>query len=126
MRLFPRAVLAALLLTLISTPLLAQGASANLTGTVKDPSGAVLPGVTFTARHIGTNVTRSSATTEDGLYRLTRWGTRPIGKDSRQMPDATQSLHPTVLERWDADPNYRPENLRDYLVDMGDPRAGGV
>jgi Carboxypeptidase regulatory-like domain/TonB dependent receptor len=47
-----------------------QGSSA-LTGTAKDASGAVLPGVTITAVHSGTNDTRTTVTSADGLYRLT-------------------------------------------------------
>ena len=70
MRLLPRGVVLGLLLALIPASALAQAASANLTGTVKDPSGAVLPGVTITARHVGTNETRTTVTTNDGLYRL--------------------------------------------------------
>jgi outer membrane receptor protein involved in Fe transport len=48
-----------------------QGASANVTGTAKDSSGAVLPGVTITAVNSGTNDTRTTVTSSDGLYRLT-------------------------------------------------------
>jgi outer membrane receptor protein involved in Fe transport len=47
-----------------------QGSSA-LTGIAKDASGAVLPGVTITAVHAGTNDTRTTVTSVDGLYRLT-------------------------------------------------------
>lgn len=49
----------------------AQAATANLTGTVKDASGGVLPGVTITARNAGTNETRTAVTSEHGLYRVT-------------------------------------------------------
>jgi hypothetical protein len=48
-----------------------QSADATLTGTIKDPSGAVVPGVTVTARNIGTNETRSAVTSPEGLYRVT-------------------------------------------------------
>src|SRR5262249_56907531 len=48
-----------------------QAASANLTGTVKDTSGGVLPGVTITARNVATNESRTTVTGGDGLYRLT-------------------------------------------------------
>ena len=42
-----------------------QGASANLTGTARDASGAVLPGVTITAIHAGTNDTRMCLTSPE-------------------------------------------------------------
>jgi outer membrane receptor protein involved in Fe transport len=56
---------------LASVAAFAQGVSANLTGTAKDTSGAVLPGVTITAVNAGTNDTRTTVTSTDGLYRLT-------------------------------------------------------
>lgn len=64
-----------------------------------------------------------------GLYRLTPGIDRPIGLrpvPAGELPcaelDPRQSLHPSVLQRWDADPRYRPQNLRDYLRRIGDPR----
>ena len=69
-----------------------------------------------------------------GLYRLTPGSDRVIGLAARsdEQPDAdtaerdpTQSLHPSVLTRWDGDPGYRPKNLRDYFRRIGDPRAKG-
>ena len=48
-----------------------QSADATLTGTIKDPSGAVVPGVTVTARNTGTNETRTAVTSPEGLYRVT-------------------------------------------------------
>ena len=41
-----------------------------------------------------------------GLYRLTAGIDRAIGADP------TQSVHPSVRTRWDADPGYRPTSLR--------------
>ncbi|MEA2572477.1 MAG: hypothetical protein QOI24_4478 [Acidobacteriota bacterium] len=38
-------------------------------------------------------------------------------------PDPTQHLHPTVLERWDKLPSYRPPQLREYLKRIGDARG---
>jgi uncharacterized protein (DUF2235 family) len=37
--------------------------------------------------------------------------------------DPTQSVHPSVLERWDRDESYRPANLRAYFHKIGDSRA---
>lgn len=58
-----------------------------------------------------------------GWYRLTRGIDREIGIHRNQV-DATQSIHPSVLQRWDRDPGYRPKNLRSFLRSVGDPRAG--
>jgi outer membrane receptor protein involved in Fe transport len=49
----------------------AQSAStASIGGTVRDASGAVLPGVTVTASHIDTGQTRATVTDPDGAYLL--------------------------------------------------------
>ncbi|HXM82513.1 MAG TPA: DUF2235 domain-containing protein [Burkholderiales bacterium] len=44
-----------------------------------------------------------------GLYRLTAGINRTIGSDP------TQSLHPSVRQRWEGDASYRPASLRNYF-----------
>ena len=46
----------------------AQGLTGQITGTVTDASGGVLPGVTVTIRNVGTGLTRDTVTGADGLY----------------------------------------------------------
>lgn len=63
-----------------------------------------------------------------GLYRLTRGFDRPIGLSLREgadrgASDPTQSVHRSVLERWDGNPDYRPPALLEYFRRTGDPRA---
>ena len=48
----------------------AQVAASDLRGTVVDPNGAVVPGATVTARNIGTGITRTVTSAEDGTYTL--------------------------------------------------------
>ncbi|MDH5833501.1 DUF2235 domain-containing protein [Luteimonas kalidii] len=69
-----------------------------------------------------------------GWYRLTPGHERVIGlaAEPTEQPDGsssrrdpTQSLHPSVLARWDGDPKYRPRNLRDWFRLVGDPRGAG-
>jgi len=69
-----------------------------------------------------------------GLYRLTEGTDRAIGLvarapdepgDAPRPPDPTQSLHPSVLERWDADAGYRPPGLREFFRRTGDRRGIG-
>ncbi|MBA2379429.1 MAG: TonB-dependent receptor [Blastocatellia bacterium] len=48
----------------------AQATAADLTGTVVDPNGAVVPGATVTARNLGTGISRSTISNQDGVYRL--------------------------------------------------------
>jgi outer membrane receptor protein involved in Fe transport len=69
MRLFLRALVCCLILVPSLAP--AQSADATLTGTVKDSSGAVIPGATITIRNLGTNETRTALSSADGLYRVT-------------------------------------------------------
>lgn len=68
-----RTFLGALVCSLLLAPSYAhaQSADATLTGTVKDTSGAVIPGATITARHVATNDTRTTTSGPEGHYRLT-------------------------------------------------------
>ena len=61
--------LAALVLTLTSTLAWAQ-ATGGISGTVRDQSGAVLPGVTITATQTETGATRTTVSNETGVYSL--------------------------------------------------------
>lgn len=69
-----------------------------------------------------------------GLYRVSRkierrlgiveFASREEGKTRLlQRGDPTQSLHPSVYERWDGDASYRPGSLRSYFKLVGDARA---
>lgn len=62
------------------------------------------------------------------IFRLLPDHERQIGRmkdpdTSQEGIDPTQSLHVSVLTRWDQDPTYRPKNLRDYLRYIQDPRS---
>lgn len=58
------------------------------------------------------------------LYVFTKSVNRVIGclKNSIE-PDPTQSVHESVLQRWDADAKYRPPQLREYFKRVKDPRG---
>ncbi len=47
-----------------------QSASADLSGTVRDPQGAVILGATVTAKNKATNLTRTATTNDDGVYQF--------------------------------------------------------
>ena len=53
-----------------SAPLFAQGNLATVLGSVKDQSGAVLPGANVTITNVGTGTSRSSVTGTRGEYRV--------------------------------------------------------
>src|SRR4051794_33931088 len=72
---FSAYLLGFLLMTIISmartSSLFAQSAGTGaLTGTVRDASGGVIPGVTVTLTSADTNQTRSTITGEEGSYRF--------------------------------------------------------
>jgi len=70
-----------------------------------------------------------------GLYRITPGIDRAIGvvppEEGEEVTastplDPSQSVHPTVLQRWDADATYRPKALREYFRRINDPRGAGA
>jgi len=68
------AVLASLLL---ATTVLAQVDTGTILGTVKDQSGAVVPGATVTITHEGMSLTLTTVTRDDGTYVFTPIRTGP-------------------------------------------------
>jgi hypothetical protein len=65
------AVLLAVLFIVFAPVLLAQSAgTAGLTGTVTDPSGAVVPNVTVTLTNSDTNQARTTTANGDGVYKF--------------------------------------------------------
>jgi carboxypeptidase family protein/TonB-dependent receptor-like protein len=64
-------VFAALLaLASLATPVAAQEQSGSIQGTIKDPQGAVLPGVTVEAKNQATGAAQSTVTDAGGIYRF--------------------------------------------------------
>jgi hypothetical protein len=64
------ALLFCVALILMDTTASAQSDRGTITGVVKDPSGAVLPGVSVEAVHVATNVPKVTITNGIGLYSL--------------------------------------------------------
>src|SRR2546423_8929764 len=52
-------------------------ATAQISGTVEDQTGAVLPGVEITATHVSTGIARAAITNETGSYVLPNLATGP-------------------------------------------------
>src|SRR5579864_1053600 len=66
----------AALLILAAIPVAAQLPTGTILGTVKDSSGASIPGATVTVRNTDTNLTRTQMTEQDGSYRFSEL---PVG-----------------------------------------------
>src|ERR1700730_5346417 len=66
-----RVLVALVVFVVLSTQALAQSTSATVSGTVADPSGAVLPGVSLTATNNATGVVSTVISNESGAYNLT-------------------------------------------------------
>jgi hypothetical protein len=59
-----------LICLLAALPLSAQTATGRIVGTVTDPTGAVIPGVSTTVTNIDTQVTYQTITNEQGRIRF--------------------------------------------------------
>ncbi|MCU0239924.1 MAG: carboxypeptidase-like regulatory domain-containing protein [Pyrinomonadaceae bacterium] len=66
-------ILCLLIVTLISVGAIfaqSQVSSADLTGTVTDPNGAIVPGATVTAKNNATGISRNTTTNDNGDYQF--------------------------------------------------------
>lgn len=63
--------LGVLIAVFFSTPSFAQIATGGVTGTVTDPTGAVVPGAKVTLRNTATSVTQTTQSTSTGTYSFT-------------------------------------------------------
>ncbi len=77
MKIFPKTFLYLLTFVILPVSALSQaGPNGTLSGTVTDPQGAVVPGVTVTLTQTATNQVRTQTTNEEGRYVFTNL---PIG-----------------------------------------------
>ena len=96
-----RPLLLILMLLLIPAAVLAQTGSAALGGRVSDASGAALPGVTVTATHNATGLSRSVVTGSDGSYRFPSLpvGTYTVNADLSGFSSVTtRNVEPIVAQ----------------------------
>ena len=64
------------------------GATAQINGTVRDTSGAVLPGVDVTVTQTDTNFTRSAVTDAEGNYLFSNLPLGPGADERKRAPQA--------------------------------------
>src|SRR5579862_6917621 len=65
-----RYVLTAVLLCALSAAAFSQTITGSITGTVTDPTGAVVPNARVTATNLGTNLTYNAVSNTAGSYNL--------------------------------------------------------
>src|SRR5947207_248790 len=92
LRLFARlATTVVLLIALGTCAIFAQTSTATISGVVRDTSGALVPGVTITVKHIDSGLTRTVLTNETGNYTAP---SLPVGpyEISTTMPGFKQAV----------------------------------
>ncbi|HVF23783.1 MAG TPA: carboxypeptidase-like regulatory domain-containing protein, partial [Pyrinomonadaceae bacterium] len=103
-------LLAITLLCSFQLIVLAQaGTAGTLTGVVKDPNGANLPGVSITVRSLGTGATRTATSGEDGHWTLPAL---PIG--TYEVTYETTGFKKLVRDRVEVEASV-PRTLEDKL-----------
>ena len=67
---FQRLIPTVVVMVVLGAAALAQQTTATVTGTVTDPTGALVPGVTITVTNLATNGVRETKSDETGSYTL--------------------------------------------------------
>ncbi|HYY99625.1 MAG TPA: carboxypeptidase-like regulatory domain-containing protein, partial [Pyrinomonadaceae bacterium] len=119
-----RLVLACALAFAFSAAALAQAdsTSANLSGVVKDPTGAVIPGATVTVRNPATNEVRTATTNDDGFYQLVQLtpGTYEVSVEAANFKKAVvPAVTVTVGQRADLDIALEVGQITDVVTVSG-------
>ena len=106
-----------------AVPVRAQVITAEISGVVTDGSGAVLPGVTITARNLGTGFERVAVSDEKGRYSLLSLPTGPYkvtaslaGFNTATREGFTLSLNQTVV----IDLQLAPASLNESVTVKGE------
>src|SRR2546423_971259 len=71
-----RLLVSFLVLLVLCLAVVAQTGTSNITGTIRDTNGSVVPGATVTAKNEATGVSSTQTTTESGLY---SFASLPVG-----------------------------------------------
>ncbi|HST53346.1 MAG TPA: TonB-dependent receptor [Pyrinomonadaceae bacterium] len=100
----------------------ADATSANLSGSVKDQTGAVVPGATVTARNADKNITRTATSNDQGLYQLTNLppGTYEVSVEATNFKKVVvPSVTVTVGQRADLDVALEVGQITDVVTVTG-------
>ncbi|HJQ71296.1 MAG TPA: TonB-dependent receptor [Blastocatellia bacterium] len=114
------------LVLLASVPLAAFAQTANtgtITGVVKDQSGAVVPGAIVKATNIATGVSRTTTTSDDGVYELTTLPPADYRMEIEASGFAKYLQEPVtvnVLARVTVDAEMRPAGATEQVTVTGE------
>src|SRR5436189_6302120 len=80
----------------LGTPLIfGQGGTATISGVVRDTSGALVPGVTITVKHVDSGLIRTVMTSETGNYSAPALPVGPY-EITTTMPGFKQAVRPGI------------------------------
>lgn len=101
----------------------ASAQNAQVSGIVKDQSGAILPGVTITAKNVATGLTRTSVTESGGQYRIPALppGTYTVTVELQGFATETRPDVVLIIDQ-DAEINFslKPAQLSESLTVTGE------
>src|SRR2546423_1143079 len=100
----------------------ADSTTANLSGFVRDPAGAVVPGATVTARNAEKNVVRTATSNDDGFYQLVQLtpGTYEVTVEAANFKKAVvPSITVTVGQHADLDVALEVGQITDVVTVSG-------
>jgi Carboxypeptidase regulatory-like domain/TonB dependent receptor len=100
----------------------ADATTANLSGFVRDPTGAVVPGATVTARNPATNDVRTAVSNDEGFYQLTKVppGNYEVSVEATNFKKAVvPSITLTVGQRADLDVALEVGQITDVVTVTG-------
>src|ERR1700693_5524636 len=97
----------AVLITVFTTGLVWAQATAQISGTVKDQSGAVLPGVEITVTQTDTGISRNAITNETGSFVLPSLATGPYRLEA-SLPGFRNYVQTGIVLQVDSNPVINP------------------
>jgi hypothetical protein len=115
-------VVALVVTLLIPAAAAAQFDTAAVLGTVRDPQGGVVPGVTMTLTNVNTGITQTAVTDADGTYQFptVRIGTYTIKAELQGFSAAiAENINVTVNARLRVDLDLRVGSLDENVVVTG-------
>lgn len=116
------AAIVAIAVTMVPATGYAQFDTATVLGTVRDPNGAILPGVTVTLKNIDTSISVNAQTDADGNYQFTniRIGNYRVSAEKQGFSTAVaERVNVTVNARQRVDLTMQPGAVTESVVVTG-------